>query len=265
MSTKQSEVTLLVDAGNTRIKWVWVNAEAKVTPVRIEQQQAEVYAQDESPQQGVTRILSRLLMAHEPMQVTLVHVLGEELTTALHALFAKLCCKLLLVDTQKNPYGIKSAYTNPGHLGADRLIALLAGRFIAQERPVIVIDCGTAVTVDAILPDGRHPGGLILPGLDLLSDSLIRNTQARQMTLSEFNQPVIFARDTAKGIGSGCLFALVGAIEGICRRMCNELPAEPVKIICGGDATRVHTQLEGDHRLEPALVMTGLYLVAEQN
>lgn len=256
---------LLVDAGNTRIKWVLVAMDSGVSAVRAEQQQAERYAEDEMPQQGVLRILARLLAAEKPVRVTLVHVLGQALTDALHTLFVATDCRFFAVDTRVQAYGIKSAYVNPAHLGADRVVAMLAAQFIARGRPAVAIDCGTAVTLDAVEPDGRHPGGLILPGLGLLSDALIQRTQARHMAMSEFEQPVIFARDTAKGMGSGCLFALVGAIEGICLRMRHKLSAEPMLIIGGGDAERVHAYLKGDYRLEPALVMTGLWLIAEQD
>ncbi len=255
---------LLVDAGNTRVKWVWVDAGGAVTTIDAAQQHAEAYAAHELPQDGVVRVLLRLLTLREPVQVVLVHVLGEALSAALRALFAQRRCLFFLVNTEAARYGIRSAYTHPAHLGADRWVALVAAQFIAQARPAIVIDCGTAVTVDALTAEGQHPGGLILPGLDLLSDALLRRTQAPQMASSDFTRPVILAQDTAKGIGSGCLFTLVGAIEGICRRMRKRLSGEPVYILCGGDAVRIHPHLDDHYQLEPALVMTGLWLIAEQ-
>ncbi|MEZ5448460.1 MAG: type III pantothenate kinase [Thiolinea sp.] len=85
------------------------------------------------------------------------------------------------------------------------------------------MDAGTAVTVDAVQANGTHLGGLILPGLQLLGDALVRRTQASHMSAALLDDPQIFTNNTLQGMGSGCLFALVGALEGIvnaCRSAC---------------------------------------------
>ncbi|MGB0849529.1 MAG: type III pantothenate kinase [Thiolinea sp.] len=261
MMVATSSGILLVDAGNTRLKWLWVNE----GDFHEQSQQAETYAVGESPQDGALRVLEALLNQYQPEKVTLVHVLGAEFSHVLGIVCRRLGCELQLVKAGHEVAGIRSAYANPAHFGADRLVALIAARFFAQNSPAIIIDCGTAVTVDAVLPDGQHLGGLILPGLQLLSDALIQRTQAKHMSDPVFEAPVVFADNTAQGMGSGCLFSLTGAIEGICQRMCDEMSDNPqsvMKIICGGDAARVHKHLTGDFRLEPAALMTGLCVIA---
>ena len=87
------------------------------------------------------------------------------------------------------------------------------------------------------------------------------------MAASVFEHPTVFADNTIQAIGSGCLYTLVGAIEGICQRMQQKMSEKPVNIICGGDAAQVHALFsdKGNFRLEPAALMTGLWVIAGQS
>jgi type III pantothenate kinase len=249
--------TLLVDAGNTRLKWAELQAGQRA------EQQALAYAAGMSADQAALGIITELLEQQSVRRVVLVHVLGDDFSISLQQVCQLKAGKLLVIKSAVNTYGIKLAYPNPAHFGADRLVGLVAARFAAAGRAAIIIDCGTAVTVDALLADGTHLGGLITPGLGLLSDSLIRRTRARHMDTSLFDDPQIFTDNTAAAIGSGCLFSLVGTIEGICQRMQQQMTEVPLKIICGGDAARVHPLLQGDFMLRPAALMDGLQAIAE--
>ncbi len=233
-------------------------------------QQARAYA-GLAAVPGAVHHLQALLAAQADLQlesalkrVVLVHVLGEEFAEQASRVCQQAGIPLTLVKSSQQAYGIQVAYPNPAHLGADRWVGLLAARSLAAGKAAIIIDCGTAVTVDALQADGVHRGGLILPGLRLLADALARRTQAKHMAESLFSNPQIFTNNTAQAMGSGCLFGLVGAIEGICARMQAEL-REPVQvIICGGDAELLHTHLQLEHILSPDALMEGLQYIAEQ-
>lgn len=248
---------LLVDAGNTRLKWAMLRGGQRSG------QQALPYTPGMCAGQAALAGMADLLATQTIQRVVVVHVLGDDFAADLTRLCQRKNCDLSLVKSAVNTYGIKLAYPDPAHFGADRLVGLAAARSLAAGGAAIMIDCGTAVTVDALLADGTHPGGLITPGLGLLSDALIQRTQAKHMNRSLFDDPQIFTNNTAAAIGSGCLFSLAGTIDGICQRMQQQMTTTPLKIICGGDAARVHPLLRGDFILRPAALMDGLQAIAE--
>lgn len=251
---------LLVDAGNSRLKWSLLQATGRSS------QQACAYQRGQPAPMQAVDCLKALLRQHQPCRLVVVHVLGAGFERELAALCAQHGCALTVVTNTEHADSLQLAYPDPALLGTDRLVGLLAARQLAGAQPVIMIDCGTAVTVDALLPDGRHLGGLILPGLQLLGDALISRTQAQHMDVALFEQPVVFAHNTRHAMGSGCLLMLVAALEGICQRMQQQLPALPVIILCGGDAGRIHQQLlaPAAFRLEPEALMIGLQVIAER-
>ncbi|MEZ5475989.1 MAG: type III pantothenate kinase [Thiolinea sp.] len=207
--------------------------------------------------------LRSLLQAHPQVRrVVLVHVLGEDFTQDVQALCEAGDCELVLARSVTSLHGLQIAYPNPAHLGADRFVA--AGRPAAGSGAGRYPDgCGYGgVTVDAVQANGTHLGGLILPGLQLLGDALVRRTRPAvcpppYWTIRRFSLPI-----PSQGMGSGCLFALVGALEGICERMQERLPEAQV-ILCGGDAELLHAHVRFPHRLVADALMDGLHYLAE--
>lgn len=246
-------MVLLVDAGNSRLKWSELDAAGNVSA-----QQARAYA----GRPALAVFIDLLDDYPEVEHITLVHVLTHLFDDSVREACAQRGVSLHVVRSVASAYGITSGYQNPNALGADRFVGLVAGHRLAAGRPCLVIDCGTAITVDAVEGDGRHLGGLILPGLQLSAEALIARAQGR-LSLS-FEQPGIFADGTARAIGSGCLFGLVGAIEGICARMQQAMSAPPLRVVTGGDAAHLRQWLQGDYLLQPDLLMYGLCHITGQ-
>ncbi|HMT93595.1 type III pantothenate kinase [uncultured Thiothrix sp.] len=250
--------TLLIDAGNSRLKW------ASFSQGQRSSQRALAYG-EHTPPSGALLHLQTLMAQEAAEKIVLVHVLGSAFTQALEALCMQLAMPLTIVQSRAGAYGIEVAYPNPTNFGADRFVGLLAARKLLGAQAAIMIDAGTAVTIDAIQADGKHLGGVILPGLQLLSDALIRRTQAAHMSATPFDHPKVFNDNTLQGMGSGCLLSLVGALEGICMRM-QEQMSEPAQVLlCGGDTTRLSPQLRLAHQACPDALMEGLQYVAEQD
>lgn len=246
-------MVLLVDAGNSRLKWSELDAAGNLSA-----QQACAYG--ERP--ALAAFLD-LLDAYPALEhITLVHVLTHLFAESVQEACAQRSVSLHVVHSVPKAYGVSSGYQNPATLGADRFVGLVAGHRLAAGRPCIVIDCGTAITVDALEHDGRHLGGLILPGLQLAADALIARAQGR-LSLS-FEHPGIFADNTGKAIGGGCLFGLIGAIEGICTRMQHVMSAVPVRILTGGDSTHLRPWLHDEFVVQPDLLMHGLRHITGQ-
>jgi type III pantothenate kinase len=246
-------MVLLVDAGNSRLKWSELDAAGNLSAQRA-------LAYDGRPALDV--FLGLLDTLPKISRITLVHVLTHLFAESAQEACAQRQLPLHIARSVDKAYGITSGYQQPHTLGADRFVGLVAAHQLAGTRASLVIDCGTAVTVDAVEKDGRHLGGVILPGLQLSADALISRAQNR-LSLS-FEQPDIFADGTARAIGSGCLFGLVGAIEGICARMQNAMSTPPVRILTGGDAEHLYPWLSGNYRMQPDLLMQGLRYITEQ-
>lgn len=203
------------------------------------------------------------LSSHSDLDsVTLVSVLGSEFYEAVKVHCLKLGIELIWAASSERGQGIKNNYSKPLSLGSDRFVALVGARKLFPNQYCIVVDCGTAVTVDALTSDGVFCGGVIIPGLQLWGDSL--TSRANQLNAHELERPSVLATDTAQAIGSGSLFGLVGAIEGLCQRVESQLrlnhgdDIEVVRLLCGGD-----TQIIAEHSLlsfevEPHLVLMGL-------
>ena len=155
--------------------------------------------------------------------------------------------------------GVTNSYKDPTRLGADRWAALIAAR-ARHTAAVCVVDCGTAVTVDALGPDGVFRGGVILPGLALMRDVLLQRTHG--VLAANGAAGSALALTTADGVAAGTLFGLVGAIDRILDEQAATLGAAPQVLITGGDAQPVLALLRHAHRHVPDLVLEGVARIA---
>ncbi len=160
--------------------------------------------------------------------------------------------------------GMRIQYDNPRALGTDRLVAAVA----AKERfgaPVIVIDFGTATTVNVVNRAGEFVGGAIAPGLYLSADALYRST-AQLPRIDLALPPRAIATNTVHAIQSGILLGYVGMIEGLVARMRAELGEPEARVVAtGGLAQLLAPQTRIIHAVEPELVLYGLRTIYELN
>jgi type III pantothenate kinase len=195
-------------------------------------------------------------------KVVLVSVLGKVFHELALNLFEEQKIPLIWAASERKAHGVVNNYERPTQLGSDRFIALVAARKAFPKQNCIVIDCGTAVTVDALSSDGEFHGGVIIPGLKLWSDSLIK--RAGQLNEHQIDETELFAKDTAQAIGSGSIFGLTSAVEGISTRMGKKLEEQGKTggasklVICGGDAELVSNYSQLEFELIPNLVLIGL-------
>ena len=265
---------LLIDIGNSRIKWASINSNNN----------AQIIIKNRSNQTAINHqghaltILENIIQTLVPIQkILMVHVLGGVFDTEVKRLMTQYSIPLRLIHSQPRAYGISTHYAQANKLGADRFVAMLAAYQSQKNKACIVIDCGTAITIDTVNRLGEHLGGVILPGLSLCKESLNKKAKNLQKT-GESNQvdssikldkTTLFSTDTQYGIQSGCYYGLVGAIKDICQKMEKTLIKSDIhstkinKIICGGDA-KVFYPLLSDYQLKADLVMDGLaYIAAE--
>ena len=235
---------LLVDAGNTRVKWAlatdaaapgdWL-AHGAVLHAELERLPAAWLGQ------GVTRAI-------------VSNVAGAAMRAELAALLPVAAPELFVSVPQLA--GLRNRYRDPGQLGSDRFAAALGARTLVPGQALVVATCGTATTVDAVSADGDFVGGMILPGLGLMLGALARGT-AQLPQVAAGDQPAAFADNTRDAILSGCLAAQAGAIE----RACAALPAA-LCIVSGGAAASIAPRLNVAHWMLDNIVLTGLHAAA---
>jgi type III pantothenate kinase len=240
---------LLVDAGNTRVKWAvaqfdaapgeWL-AHGAVTHAELDGLRTAWYGFD----------VSRAVVSN---------VAGAAMRERLAAMLAALLPMKQpeWFSAQAELAGMRNRYRNPTQLGADRFAAALGARSLYPGRALVVATCGTATTVDAVSSDGDFLGGMILPGLGLMLASLARGTAQLPEAMLDALAPPVFADHTLDAIRSGCLSAQAGAIE----RACAALPAE-LCIVSGGAAGQVAPALSAPHRIVDNIVLAGLHVAA---
>jgi len=238
---------LLLDAGNTRIKW----------GVR----QAGVWQA-----QGVclTREVACLPadLAIYPLRRALLCCVANEATrAALENLLADRVEHLAWLTPAADAHGVRNAYQPPESLGADRYAALVA----AARRCLgdcVVVTVGTALTVDALTADGRFLGGAIAPGPDLMWAALQQGTagvQAFSPSLATF--PV----NTGAAVASGIALAQVGVVAGLRQRLAQLCGKGVTVLLSGGARAGLANRLEPPVVEADDLVLEGLAWIAKDS
>jgi len=260
---------LVVDIGNTNLRWAtWAPGQAATGSA---DEDAEGRPGTLGEIQGIRHhgaLPMDLLAAWEALPVPERVLVGNVGGTGLGVRLAQASRSLWGVEpcfaaTQAEGFGVHVAYPEPERLGVDRWLSLIA----AHRRglgPALIIDAGTAITYDILLADGRHLGGLILPGVRLLREALQAGTQIPPWADPPNPYPATqaWAADTARAITGASVHAPAALAERLRQRLRERCGTEPNLILTGGDAERIAPLLDLPVRLLPALVLEGLTLLA---
>ncbi len=233
---------LLIDAGNTRIKWGLQQGGTWTALPHVHSEQADTLA----------ALVSAL---PDVDSVWVSNVAGEEVAAHIHAACERRAWPVHFLRAQAQQCGVSNGYQSPGKLGSDRWAALIAARQLSITAS-LVVTCGTATTIDALSAKGVFMGGLILPGITLMQDSLYRNTAQLRSPAGHYAD---FPTATPDAIFSGALQATAGAIE---RQYA--LLADPgaTVLLGGGAADLLQGYLTLPVRQEKDLVLLGIKLIA---
>jgi len=154
--------------------------------------------------------------------------------------------------------GVRNTYLAPRQLGVDRWMALIAARRHTSEA-VLVVSVGTAMTVDALSAADEFLGGVIVPGVRLMRQSLQQGTARIDDAGGDWQA---FPRTTADAVQSGIVAALCGAIAQQHARLAEAAGTPPRCLLTGGDAETVLSHLRVPAEHVPALVLEGIDCVA---
>src|ERR671921_174438 len=161
--------------------------------------------------------------------------------------------------------GLKNRYDDPAAVGADRIVnAVAAGHHYGF--PAIIVDIGTATTVEAVDGEGCYLGGAILTGLYVALDALVSRTAKLPSVDLEVEPPRVIATNTPDSIRSGFVYGYAGAIDALVRRSREELGEEGIRVVATGGPARALVrhcrEIEG---FDPDLTLKGLRILYEMN
>ncbi len=236
---------LLVDAGNSRLKWVVCEGGQWRDQGNNDYADLSGFMQRLAP--GIDCVIASVARAtHERQLAALLKASGiVPRWLSAEAGFAD----------------VKNTYTDPRQLGVDRWMGLIAARQRTRS-PVLVVSVGTAMTVDALAADGVFLGGLIVPGVSLMQQALRQGTARVTVSAGACRT---FPRNTADAVQSGIVAALCGAVQQQYAHLADVAGAPPHCLLTGGDAKKVlpHLKISAEH--VPALVLEGIDRVAGED
>ncbi|MES2739565.1 MAG: type III pantothenate kinase [Pseudomonadota bacterium] len=251
-------MTLLIDAGNTRIKWALAEPDAALGNYHAAG--AVTHAQFDALAPAWRAALGGRWLARALVANVAGPALAERLRLALSAQWVGPDGTPPVLDwfaSRARLAGLRNGYRNPAQLGCDRFAAAIGARALAPDQAIVVVNCGTATTIDAIGADAVFIGGMIVPGLDLMAGALARSTAQLPRIDQARALPAGFADNTDDAILSGCLAAQAGAIE----RACAAHGAVQC-ILSGGAAPFIAPALAGPYRMVDNIVLIGLQVAA---
>lgn len=247
-------MNLLVDIGNTRLKWMLSQRLGHTS-------QALVRTADMSHQLDLAW---GNLPPPQWMVVTSVAGVAAEQEVRQWAQRRWPLTRVHFVVAVAAGWGVKNSYREPACLGSDRWAALIAARHLTQG-PACVVDCGTAVTIDALNAAGEFVGGVIFPGIALARQSL--RVGAAGISEIQGDDTSCFARTTADAVAAGTFYGLLGAVERIVTELGAGLGKDMQVLLTGGDGPRLAPYLQGriayPMQSVPDLVLHGLARIAE--
>ena len=246
---------LLVDLGNSRVKWMW-SADGGATTARAASRRDHPLSELwERCWEGLPT----------PRGVVVASVAGEAIDASLSRwCMARWGLAPRFLSSTVAAHGVSNAYRDPAKLGVDRWAALVAAHTAWPGTTLCIADCGTAVTFDALEGNGQHLGGLILPGLTLMQRALSSATAGIESEGSSSPERGWLGRDTESGIGLGAIRAITAALEQSATELGNETQTEVTCLLTGGDAPRLLPHLGDRWQHHPTLVLEGARILAEE-
>ena len=247
---------LLLDVGNTRLKWGVADDGEIHRTGSISQQKIRAL--------GVGALTTRLPRNIDAAMAS--NVAGVTIATRLTGLIGAQCgCDLHFARTERQAHGVTNSYRQIRRMGVDRWVAMI-GAWSELRKSCVVVDAGTALTIDAIDGSGQHLGGQILPGMAMMAGALSKGTSdipaTRSQKVEGFLGMGMFGKNTAAAVAGGALNAVTGAIERAIRTLRSNA-YRPKVVLTGGDASRILSALDETPVHRPNLVLQGLATMLE--
>lgn len=248
--------TVLFDIGNSRIKWGVLTDSGEVAGAgfrtHTECEADNYHALFETLPNEVDRAIA-------------ANVAGRRVAADLaRAIDERAGIDVEYAESTAEACGVSNGYDEPGRLGVDRWMACIGAWTRYPGEALLIVDAGTATTLDAVDSSGRHLGGLILPGLTLMGRVLDQRTSGIGTDGAGAEDPEpqnLFGANTEQAVRNGALAAVCGAMERACRVL-EGINETPRILLTGGDARRIQRQWHYTVENRPDLVLEGLAALA---
>jgi len=208
------------------------------------------------------------LMEHQhfhPLDITGVGMCA--VVPPLMHIFIGMCQKYLNIKPLVVEAGVKTGLRicldNPREVGPDRVVDAVAAQSL-YEKPVIIIDLGTATTFDVVSQEGDYLGGAIAPGISVASEALFART-AMLPRIELMRPKQVIGRNTISAMQSGIIFGYIGLIESIIQRIEQELGSKAKIVATGGQIYSIAKEIPIIDVINPDLTLIGLRLIYEMN
>lgn len=264
---------LLIDAGNSRIKWALAAVDGRYLHVgttrvqEISTRTSMLDSEDNPDWVGLP----------VPSAAWISNVAGHTVASRINALVDAYWLGLprTTICAAVRQCGVTNGYAQPHTLGSDRWAGLIGAHEAFPNENLLIATLGTATTLEALHADGRFVGGLIAPGWSLMMRSLGARTaqlptldvcNARNLLISNNWPKSFFASDTHRSVSAGCALAQVALIERLWTDLQSEWQMEVRLVISGGAADDVITNtLKIPYTRYDELVLAGLALIAAED
>lgn len=285
MSTDHNHVAaafplLLIDAGNSRVKWAWLDAKG--------QRQSGGPFNRQLSAEAEAQLHDAWRQLLPPRSIWISNVAGPDVAARVAALLERQwpAVPRTTIVSREQQCGVINRYRSPSQLGSDRWAGMIGARAAYPGEALLIATLGTATTLDALTADGQFVGGMIAPGWSLMMRSLgehtaqlptmgvddaaellhdalpARNAAADSGQRVSAMQEDAFARDTASALAEGCRLAQVGLIEAAWHRHTAHASGPVRCIIGGGAAPAIERALTIAFTRHDELVLEGLALIA---
>ena len=248
---------LLVDVGNTRIKWALLEGQ------RMGGSQAAVHSAW-GPASYAQRLFGK---KPHPLHLWVTSVAGLDVNRALEKAARRARVPATFVAVPRSGGGVRVGYFEPWRLGVDRFVAAVGAHELLPGIPLCVVGVGTAMTVDLIGANGRHHGGVIIPAPALMVSTLFARThgihrRARGGGSGRSASTRLFARSTREGVVQGARHAAAALIDRAVEEGRTLLGRTPLVVLTGGEMVAVRPLLRSSAVGVPDLVLRGLAVLA---
>jgi len=247
---------LVIDVGNTRLKWGWLANSC------LSEQQAVVHL-DVDPETWANDVFDT---TRRPERVLVSNVAGAAMAWNLHR-FSQDAWGLEpeFIKPTRTFHELINGYLTPDLLGADRWLAVI-GAWKLSHGALCVVDAGTAIKVDSVNAHGQHLGGLILPGIHMMRESLLNKTHGvgPAMAGSIASTAGVLANNTIAAVNRGAVVAAAAMADRAAQMVEQETGEHPQIFVTGGDAEIIMASMQSPGSLVPDLVLQGIAELALQ-
>ena len=256
---------LVIDVGNTNTVFGVYRGESGAKPELLQHFRIETARQKTSDEYGI--LFVELLRQKGVDPKALEHAIIASVVPTLTQTFARVCSDYCGVEALIVGPGVKTGmsiqYENPKEVGADRIVNAVAAYEWAKQA-VIVVDLGTATTLDVVSQKGEYLGGAIVPGIGISMEALF--LRASKLPRIELVRPKsVIGKNTVAAMQAGILIGYGGLIDELVRRTQQELGHKTRVVATGGLAPLIAEEAKTIETVDEMLTLTGLQLIWARN